>query len=65
MRFTGRAVKKNERFQLCYLVRFASHAVIDSYWEHPAHVAFAERHFHPYADDRISIDYQEVTHLLT
>ncbi|MEW8292943.1 MAG: Dabb family protein [Candidatus Thiodiazotropha endolucinida] len=34
--------------------------MIDSYREHPDHVAFADNHFRPVAGDRVSIDYQGV-----
>jgi len=32
--------------------------VIESYRDHPEHVAYADNHFRPQAGDRISIDYQ-------
>ena len=59
--FTGRAMREQDRYQLCWLVHFATPAVIDSYREHPDHVAFADNHFRPHAGDRISIDYREVS----
>ena len=40
--FSERAVQEKDRLQLCCLVRVASLEVIDSYREHPAHVAFAD-----------------------
>ncbi|GAB6040344.1 Dabb family protein [Endothiovibrio diazotrophicus] len=52
--FTGRAMREGDRYRLCWLVRFAAPAVIDSYREHPEHVAFADQRFRPVADDRIS-----------
>jgi len=33
-------------------------AVIDSYREHPVHVAFADNLFRPVSAERLSIDYQ-------
>jgi fructose-bisphosphate aldolase class II len=57
--FTGEAMKENDTYRYNWLVRFASREVIDSYREHPAHKAFADNLFRPYATERISIDYQE------
>ncbi len=54
---TGRAVKEGSQYRYCWLVRFAAPEVIDSYREHPAHVAFANLRFRPVADERISIGY--------
>ncbi len=56
--FTGEAVKEGSKFRFCWLVRFCHKAVIDTYREHPAHVAFANNLFRPVSGDRISIDYQ-------
>ena len=42
------------------LVRFCHPAVIESYREHPDHVAFADNRFRPVAGERISVDYQTV-----
>ncbi|MBT3010525.1 MAG: ketose-bisphosphate aldolase [Candidatus Thiodiazotropha sp. (ex Lucina pensylvanica)] len=58
--FTGNAVQDAARYRFTWLVRFCHPAVIDSYREHPDHVAFADNHFRPVAGDRISIDYQGV-----
>ena len=55
--WSGRAVKDDAGYRWCWLFRFAHAAVIDSYREHPDHVAYADRHFRPIAGDRISIDY--------
>ena len=54
---TGRAVEERAQYRYCWLVRFAAPEVIDSYLEHPDHVAFANRRFRPVADRDISIDY--------
>ncbi|MFO7594311.1 MAG: ketose-bisphosphate aldolase [Pseudomonadota bacterium] len=56
--FTGNAVQEEARYRYSWLVRFCHPAVIDSYREHPDHVAFADKRFRPVAGDRISIDYQ-------
>ena len=55
---TGKAVEEAAQFRYCWLVSFVHPAVIDSYREHPAHVAFADSVFRPVAGERISIDYQ-------
>ncbi|MFQ5644183.1 MAG: Dabb family protein, partial [Thiogranum sp.] len=57
---TGRAVQENARYHYSWLVRFCHPAVIDSYREHPDHVAFADKLFRPVAGRRISIDFQTV-----
>jgi len=58
--FTGEAVKETAKYHYTWLVRFCHPAVIDSYREHPDHVAFANNLFHPVAGGRISIDYLAV-----
>ena len=55
---TGTAIKKDADYRFTWLVRFCHPAVIDSYRDHPLHVDFADNHFRPVADKRISIDYQ-------
>jgi len=57
--FAGEAVEHDVGYRYCWRIRFVSEAVIDSYRQHPEHVAFADGHFRPFADDRISIDFQE------
>ena len=56
--FTGQAIQEKAGYKYTWLVKFCHPAVIDSYREHPDHVAFADTHFRPVAGDRISIDYQ-------
>ncbi len=58
--FTGHAVKEDAKYRYTWLVRFCHPSVIDSYREHPAHVAFADKLFRPVAAERISIDYQRI-----
>ena len=55
---TGMSVTPDSRYRYCWIVRFAHPAVIDSYRNHPDHVAFADGTFRPIADDRISIVFQ-------
>jgi fructose-bisphosphate aldolase class II len=56
--YTGDAVQESAGYRYTWLVKFCHPAVIDSYREHPDHVAFADGFFRPIAGDRISIDYQ-------
>lgn len=56
--FTGASVQSDAGYRYTWLVKFCHPTVIDSYREHPDHVAFADTHFRPIAGDRISIDYQ-------
>ena len=55
---TGTSVREDGRYRHCWLVRFASAAVIDTYRDHPDHQAFADDHFRPLAADRLTIDYR-------
>ena len=56
--FAGEAIKDGARYRYCWNVRFCHPAVVDSYRDHPDHVAFADDRFRPVAADRISIDFQ-------
>lgn len=58
--FTGRALRGDARYRYCWLVRFASSAVVASYRDHPDHVTYADTQFRPIATDRISIDFESV-----
>jgi fructose-bisphosphate aldolase class II len=55
---TGTAVKAEVAYRYTWLVQLCHPAVIDSYRDHPDHVAFADQVFRPVAGERISIDYQ-------
>ncbi|MGD8926686.1 MAG: ketose-bisphosphate aldolase [Thioalkalispiraceae bacterium] len=55
---TGKAVVNNAKYQFCWLIEFVHQNVINSYREHPDHVAFADTLFRPLASDRISIDFE-------
>lgn len=57
--FVGNAVRSDARYRHCWLVRFVHPRVIESYRDHPAHVAFADERFRPAAPDRVSIDFEE------
>ncbi|MCU7852960.1 MAG: ketose-bisphosphate aldolase [Candidatus Thiodiazotropha sp. (ex Monitilora ramsayi)] len=58
--FTGNAIQEGAQYRFSWLVRFCHPAVIDSYRDHPDHIAFADNQFRPIAGDRISIDYRAV-----
>jgi fructose-bisphosphate aldolase class II len=55
---TGQAIKQDAAYLYTWLVQFCHPAVIDSYRDHPDHVAFADQLFRPVAGERISIDYE-------
>jgi fructose-bisphosphate aldolase class II len=55
---TGQAIKVDAAYRYTWLVQFCHPAVIDSYRDHPDHVAFANQFFRPVAGGRISIDYE-------
>ncbi len=50
----------NAKYRYTWLLRFCHPEVIDSYREHPDHIAFADKRFRPVAGGRISIDYLAV-----
>jgi fructose-bisphosphate aldolase class II len=54
---TGSSVQADAPYRHCWIVRFASPAVIDPYREHPAHRSFADGRFRPVAADRVSVDF--------
>lgn len=53
----GGAVQETAQYRFTWLVRFAHQVVIDSYRDHPDHIAFADNHFRPVAGNRITIDF--------
>ncbi|MGD2118241.1 MAG: Dabb family protein [Chromatiales bacterium] len=55
--WSGEAIAPNAKYRRCWLFRFANESVIDSYREHPDHLAYADEYFRPIAADRISIDF--------
>lgn len=55
---TGTAVTADARYPYCWLIRFASEAVIKAYDRHPDHLWFADNLFRPLAADRLKIDYK-------
>jgi len=56
---TGSAVQEKPKYQFCWLIEFTHCNVIESFRDHPDHVAFANKLFRPIAGDRISIDFLE------
>jgi len=57
---TGCAVTEDAPYRYCWIIRFAHAAVIESYRDHPDHVAFANTRFRPVAGGRISIDFKRI-----
>lgn len=57
--FTGWALQDQSKYRFCWLVQFCHAKVVDSYRDHPAHVAFANEYFRPFAADRLSIDFAD------
>jgi fructose-bisphosphate aldolase, class II len=57
---SARAVRPDAQYRYAWLIRFAGQPVIESYREHPTHVAFADGLFRPAASGRISIDYEVI-----
>lgn len=56
--FTGHALTQDARFKHCWVIKFSDESVVESYKNHPDHVAYADTHFRPVAGDRISIDFE-------
>jgi fructose-bisphosphate aldolase class II len=56
---TAHAVQQDAGYKYSWLIEFVHNNVIDSYRDHPDHVAFADKLFRPIAGDRISIDFSE------
>ena len=56
---TGCAVQEDAKYKCSWLIEFVHENVIESYRDHPDHVAFANNLFRPIAVDRISIDYNQ------
>jgi len=54
---TGSTVQEKTKYKFCWLIEFTHRKVIESYRDHPDHVAFADKLFRPIAGDRISIDF--------
>jgi len=59
---TGLAAQETSRFRYCWFIEFAHRKVIDSYRDHPEHVAFANEVFRPVANERVSLDFIAVEH---
>jgi len=53
----GSVADKSTRYRHCWLIRFASTAVIESFNRHPAHVDFADQLFRTAAADSLTADY--------
>lgn len=60
---TGWPTLENQKFRFCWIVEFVHEKVIESYREHPDHVAFANGMFRPVAGDRLSLNFADVSSL--
>ncbi len=58
--FIGESIQEDARYRYTWCVRFCHPSVINSYRDHPEHIAFANTLFRPVAGNRITIDYQEI-----
>lgn len=54
----GSVADQSARYRHCWLIRFAAPEVIESYKQHPTHVAFADHLFRPAAADRLTSDFR-------
>lgn len=57
---TGEAVREDADYRYAWIIQFCHAAMIDSFREHPEHLAFANNLFRPVAAGRIRIDYQAI-----
>src|SRR3569623_898287 len=55
---TGEAVAADARYRYCWIVTFANEQVMRYYRDHPLHVEYADNHFRPIAEDRLTIDFR-------
>lgn len=55
---TGEAVAANTRYRYCWIITFANEQVMRYYRDHPLHVEYADHHFRPIAEDRLTIDFR-------
>ncbi|MDD5391017.1 MAG: class II fructose-bisphosphate aldolase [Gallionellaceae bacterium] len=53
----GSVADKSARYRHCWLIRFASAAVIDSFKRHPVQASFIDRQFNAAVADRLGADY--------
>ena len=55
---TGEAVAADARYRYCWIITFANEQVVRYYRDHPLHVEYADHHFRPMAEDRVTIDFR-------
>lgn len=58
---TGWALNDKAKYRFCWLIEFAHAEVVNSYRDHPDHVAFADELFRPVAGERVSIDFLHIS----
>lgn len=56
--FTGEAIKQDEKYRLCWLIKLSNKKVVKSFREHPDYINFSNNIIlRPYAENILSIDY--------
>ncbi len=58
--FSGEAIQDNAKYHYTWLLRFCHPALVDSYHQHPAYVAFNAKLFRAASEQRVTIDFQTV-----
>ena len=55
---TGEALAADSRYRYCWIITFANEQAMRYYRDHPLHVEYADHHFRPIAEDRLTIDFR-------
>ena len=56
--FTGEAIKQDEKYRLCWMIKLSNKKVMKSFREHPDYIKFSKNIIvRPYAENLLSIDY--------
>lgn len=57
--FSGDALCEDDKYQFCWMIRFANNSVIDSFFEHPNYRTFRNKLFKLYACESVTTHYRE------
>ena len=57
--FSGDALREDDKYKFCWVIRFANKTVIDSFTQHPDFLNFSKKLFKSYACESVTINYQE------
>lgn len=57
--FSGDALREDDKYQFCWMIRFANKSVIDSFSQHPNFQAFSNKLFKSYACESVTTHYQQ------